>query len=207
MTTGRLLWAFFWYQRWRYSLVGALACVEAALLLAPAYIARAVFDTLSGRPSIPGGIYALSLLLVTLALARMGAGIAKNATGATATFAAKALLRVNLLCRILARPGAQALADSSGEATSRFRDDADLAEITLRTTIETLAQAVYAAAALATMLYTIVISPYSWCFRSLPSSSRHSARARGSRSSVRRVAPPQDRPSAPSARCSMPCWP
>ena len=152
MTTGRLLWAFFWYQRWRYGLVGALACVEAALLLAPAYIARAVFDTLSGRPSIPGGIYALSLLLVTLALARLGAGIAKNVTGATATFAAKALLRVNLLRRILARPGAQALSESSGEAISRFRDDADLAEIALRSTIETLAQAVYAAAALATML-------------------------------------------------------
>ena len=47
------------------------------------------------------------------------------ATNTTFVFTTGALLRKNLLARVLERPGARALPASSGEAVSRFREDID----------------------------------------------------------------------------------
>ena len=46
-------------------------------------------------------------------------------TNTTFVYTCGALLRKNMLARILQRPGARALPSSSGEAVSRFRDDID----------------------------------------------------------------------------------
>jgi len=153
LTPRRLLWLLFRAQPWRYLLLAYLTCQSAALLLAPAYLTRAVFDTLSGKAAPPGGVDGLAVLLVVVAAAQVGTDVAASVAGATAGFAAKAVMRANLLRRILTRPGAQALPDTTGEAVGRFRDDADLAEYLLRQMIDALGQTLYAIVAFITMLH------------------------------------------------------
>lgn len=152
MPLRRFLWRLFQYQCWRYLLLVLLTCQSAALLLAPGYVSRAVFNVLGGKAALPGGVYGLAMLLVALEIARVGSDVMASVTGATAGFTAKALVRVNLLHRILTHPGARALPDSSGDAVSRFRDDADLTEYILRLMIDALGQGLYAIVALITML-------------------------------------------------------
>lgn len=153
MTLRTLLWRLFWYQRGGYLLVAGLTMLGGALLLLPAFISRAFFDALGSRATSPWGIYWLAALLLGLALTRVALDVWASVAGATAGFTAKSLLRTNLLRRILLQPGARALPHSSGEAVSRFRDDADLTETFLSATITTLGQGLYAVAALVTMLH------------------------------------------------------
>jgi ATP-binding cassette subfamily B protein len=67
-------------------------------------------------------------------------------------FTMSALLRRNLLERILERPGARALSESPGEALSRFRDDAEQAEDAISWTLDTIGTALFAIFAIAILL-------------------------------------------------------
>jgi ATP-binding cassette, subfamily B, bacterial len=65
-----------------------------------------------------------------------------------------ALLRRNMLERILERPGARAVPHSPGEALSRFRDDAELAEDAISWTLDSIGEGIFAITAVA-ILFTI----------------------------------------------------
>ena len=67
-----------------------------------------------------GGLLAL---LVAAGVARTTASILGPVSEHLMQLVAAALLRKNLLSRLLEHPGAQALPSSAGEAISRFRDD------------------------------------------------------------------------------------
>ena len=68
------------------------------------------------------------------------------------TFRTGALLRKNMLTRILERPGARAVPQSPGEAISRFRDDVNTsADFTAQLPF-IIGQALFAVVALVTML-------------------------------------------------------
>jgi ATP-binding cassette subfamily B protein len=93
--------------------------------LAPGLIAREFFNSLSGQAQAGLGLWTLVALLIGAALARVGFVMLLPMTNTTFVFTSGALLRRNLLARVLERPGARALPSSPGEAISRFREDID----------------------------------------------------------------------------------
>jgi ATP-binding cassette subfamily B protein len=91
-------------------------------------IMRAFFDTLTGNATAGRiganlGPWVLTLLLVAVAVGRTIVSIADVTIHFTFLPTIGALVRKNLLSRILDRPGARAVPDSPGEAISRFRGD------------------------------------------------------------------------------------
>ncbi|MFN8515171.1 MAG: ABC transporter ATP-binding protein [Chloroflexia bacterium] len=96
--------------------------------LLPGLIARAFFDTLTGRAQHFFGIAGLLGLLVLLAAVRSVLWLIAGFVEIIMRFTMSGIVRRNLLGRILRRPGAQALPLSLGETISRFRDDAYAAE-------------------------------------------------------------------------------
>ncbi len=84
---------------------------------------REFFNKLSGDAAIGFSPEAIAAILVGLAVARAFIILADMYAHNLYTFRTGALLRKNLLSRILERPGARAVPQSPGEAISRFRDD------------------------------------------------------------------------------------
>lgn len=84
---------------------------------------REFFNILSGDASLGLSIEGIAALIVGLAAARAVTIFGDIFSHFMYNFRTGALLRKNLLVRILERPGAQAVPQSPGEAISRFRDD------------------------------------------------------------------------------------
>jgi ATP-binding cassette subfamily B protein len=121
--------------------------------LLPGLIAAAFFDTLTGERDLPGGTDGLVALLALLALGRAALWLLAGWVEIAMRFTMSGLLRVNLLKRVLDRPGAAALPWSVGETLSRFRDDAYAGEDALDWTDETIGAAVVALIALGVLFW------------------------------------------------------
>ncbi|MHB0879153.1 MAG: ATP-binding cassette domain-containing protein [Anaerolineae bacterium] len=114
------------YQPWTAFGVTTLRVVVFAVIgQVSALITRTFFDRLYGNA--PAGLdpYALTALLVAVALARVVVVFLDIMLGTEWSLTMRALLRRNLLARILDLPGALSLPYSTGEAISRFRGDVD----------------------------------------------------------------------------------
>ena len=154
-------WWYYWrlirFVPWIYAINLAAIIGVFLLELAPGLIARQFFDTLSGQATAEIGLWTLMALLVGAAAARVGCTIVLPATNTTFCFTAGALLRKNLLARVLERPGARALPASPGEAISRFREDIDDTLWSLIGFNDLVALTIFAAVGLSIML---AISPF-----------------------------------------------
>ena len=95
------------------------------LEMVPGLLSREFFNNLTGAAPLRFDLTALLVILIVSALGRLVFYAILPITNTTFVFTCGALLRKNLLARILQRPGARALPASSGEAVSRFRDDVD----------------------------------------------------------------------------------
>ncbi|MBM7844627.1 ABC transporter ATP-binding protein [Herpetosiphon giganteus] len=93
--------------------------------LVPGLINRAIFDQLSGAAPAVFGIWTLVALLVTSELSRRLLTQLGTAMDIAVQYNIAGLLRKNMLKRILAQPGAQALYESSSSAINSFRDDVE----------------------------------------------------------------------------------
>jgi ABC-type multidrug transport system fused ATPase/permease subunit len=91
--------------------------------LIPGYVVRAFFDRLSGAAPAGLNLWSLLALLLGAGLARTAATVIGPVIEVVTQLVIAALLRKNLLARILQHPGARSLPASAGEAISRFRDD------------------------------------------------------------------------------------
>ena len=94
-----------------------------SMFAVPGLLGRQFFDALSHTASARLNAEEVIILFIAAGMVNVGAGVLASGTMAAAGQTARALLRHNLLARVLDRPGAQALPYSSGEAISRFRDD------------------------------------------------------------------------------------
>ncbi len=94
-----------------------------SMFTVPGLLGRQFFDALSHKASARLTVEEIVILFVLAGIANVGTGLLGAGTTAAAGYTARALLRRNLLARVLDRPGAQALPYSSGEAISRFRGD------------------------------------------------------------------------------------
>ena len=113
---------------------------------------REFFNTLSGDSGLGFTPEAIAAMVVGMAVARAMVILADMFAHNLYTFRTGALLRKNLLTRILERPGARAVPQSPGEAISRFRDDVNhSSEFTSMIPFIT-GQGLFASVALVTML-------------------------------------------------------
>ncbi len=125
MKTWQFYLRLFRFQPLMYT-INLIGIVGAFLLeMVPGLLTREYFNMLSGAAPARFGLATLIALLFAGALGRMFFYILLPLTNTTFVYTCGALLRKNMLARILQRPGARALPSSSGEAVSRFRDDID----------------------------------------------------------------------------------
>jgi ATP-binding cassette, subfamily B, bacterial len=124
MPTARLLWTLLRLRPGVFTLITLVWIVVFATLLGAGLVVRAVFDAISHDAAAGLSVWTLIALLVAI-----------NAGGATVSyirvylenvlmFSVGTVVRVNLLERVLQRPGALHLPEPTGELVNRFRDDA-----------------------------------------------------------------------------------
>ena len=190
-------WRYFWsiirYSGWVYSSIVVMRVfIFAVTPQLTGLVMREFFNTLSGTGTWGWGPEAFAALVVGLALARAIIILADMFAHNLYTFRSGALLRKNLLTRILERPGARAVPQSAGEAISRFRDDVE------RTTQFTaqlpfiIGQALFAGMALMTMLrinptvtlvayapFVLLIAVGNWAMKNVEKYSQISRKASG----------------------------
>jgi ATP-binding cassette subfamily B protein len=124
--------------------------------LMPGLIASRFFDALAGDRSFPGGTAGLVVVLVLLAVGQAALWLLAGWVELVFRFLGTALLRQNLLQRLLDRPGALALPFGTGAAISRFRDDADVIEDNLDWTDE------LAGSGLVALVATVILLSVDW---------------------------------------------
>jgi ATP-binding cassette, subfamily B, bacterial len=151
-TTLALMWRMILYAPGLYALNLAMWMSIMLLELAPGLIVKAFFDMLTGERAFRFGVWSIVAITVAWAAARVGFMLGGAWTDVRHRFIMKALLRRNLLERILHRPGAQAIPGSPGEAITTFRDDPGTVEETLSHLIDQADALVYVAIALTIML-------------------------------------------------------
>ena len=152
MKTYQFMWRMMRYRPWLYLANGILWTLIHLSPMVPGLIAREFFNSLTGEAQVDVGPWALIVLLLMFGAARLVLIMGGLLTDVSHRFTMSALLRRNLLERILQRPGARAVPDSPGEAISRFRDDADQAEDAISWTLDQIGMAVFAISAIIVML-------------------------------------------------------
>jgi ATP-binding cassette subfamily B protein len=150
-------WRYFWsiirYSGWVYtSIVLMRIFIFAATPQLTGLVMREFFNMLEGVGTWNQPPQVFAALVVALAVARAFIILADMYAHNLYTFRSGALLRKNLLTRILERPGARAVPQSAGEAISRFRDDVDRATQFTAQLPFMVGQALFAGMALTTML-------------------------------------------------------
>jgi ATP-binding cassette subfamily B protein len=150
-------WRYFWsiirYSGWVYtSIVLMRIFIFAATPQLTGLVMREFFNMLEGVGTWNQPPLVFAALVVALAIARAIIILADMYAHNLYTFRSGALLRKNLLTRILERPGARAVPQSAGEAISRFRDDVDRATQFTAQLPFMVGQALFAGMALTTML-------------------------------------------------------
>jgi ATP-binding cassette, subfamily B, bacterial len=151
--TWRYLLAMVRYRPRRYLLHATLWGTMNLLSLVPGLIARAFFDTLTGKAHVPVGAMGLVVLLVVIAAGQAVLWLVAGRVEIIMRFTMSGLVRRNLLRHLLARPGAAALPYSIGETISRFRDDAYQAEDSVDWSDEIVVQGLFAVAAFLVLLH------------------------------------------------------
>ena len=125
MKIWRLLMRVASYRPGLYLLDALLALLTWSIFLLPGILTQQIFDALSGYSPLGLSIWELLALLLVTQATRMLLSVVHIQVNVTFTQTAAALLRRNLLSRILSHPGARAVSGSTGEAVTRFREDVD----------------------------------------------------------------------------------
>lgn len=152
MNIYQFMWRMIRYRPWLYLADCILWACFHLFPLIPGLIAQAFFNALAKNSHLNFGTWSLIVLLIVTALARCLLMFGGALADIPHRFTMSALLRRNLFERILERPGARAVPGSPGEAISRFRDDAELAEDAISWTIDAFGTALFAICAVAILL-------------------------------------------------------
>jgi ATP-binding cassette subfamily B protein len=124
VSTWKHLWKLATYAPGLYAILGLTRLLIFGVVpQATGLITRAFYNRLTGDAPVALDPWTLSALIVAVALVRTGLSFGDIVSRFNFQFIASALLRKNLLSRILDRPGARAVPGSPGEAISRFRGD------------------------------------------------------------------------------------
>lgn len=152
LKTYQLMWRMILYAPGVYFLNLVMWMSIMMLELVPGLIVKAFFDMLTGERTPRYGVWSIVAIVLGLALVRGAFMLGGALTDLRQGFIMKALLRRNLLERILNCPGAQALPASPGEAISTFRDDPRVVENVLSWLIDQVDTIVYVVVAMAVLM-------------------------------------------------------
>ncbi|PZE22104.1 ABC transporter ATP-binding protein [Paenibacillus xerothermodurans] len=131
--------------------------------IAPGWITKQFFDSLSGHAAYGFDVWLLIALLLAATLARAMMIIFGFMTDVHSRFRIGSLLRRNMLSHILKEPGAKAIPCSPGEAISNFRDDVEQIEETFSWSVDALGMTMFASVAFY-ILYDIHAAMTMWVF-------------------------------------------
>jgi ATP-binding cassette, subfamily B, bacterial len=158
------LWRLVRFRPWLWGLNLVAITALIVVAMAPGLISQAFFDRLPGRlqgsASVPAAtwlglpewLWWLCLFTVLSTGGRIICAFGCQLTNGPFMFEGAALLQTNLLARVLQLPGARSLPASSGEAISRFREDADETPGFMMGFNDMIGAAAFAVIALAIML-------------------------------------------------------
>jgi ABC-type multidrug transport system fused ATPase/permease subunit len=155
-----LLWQLIRYAQPLYWTDTLLWLFIAGLPIVPGILIREFFNTLTNDSAFELSAWVWVVLLLATGVARIAAIVTGRITKTQHRFTMSALVRRNLLARMLDRPGAEPLTVSrtsdrtvsSGEVISFFRDDASQIEDNVVSTNEILGEGVFAAVSLLVLL-------------------------------------------------------
>lgn len=121
-------WRYYWeiirYSSWLYlALILMRVLIFGISFQVGGLLLREFFNSLTGEAAAGLTAETIAVLVVVVALARALVIFGDIYAHFLYNFRTSALLRKNMLARILDRPGARAVPQSPGEAISRFRDD------------------------------------------------------------------------------------
>ena len=126
MSVWRSLLHIFWALKW--PLLGELLMVVFWMVVlenAVGLIQREIFDQLTGEASVALGIWELCAIMVAIGALVFTMFVGGVVLNDYTLFAASAMLKRNAFSHLMDLPGDRSLPSSTGEAVSRFRDDAD----------------------------------------------------------------------------------
>jgi ATP-binding cassette subfamily B protein len=129
-----------------------LQVVRSGILVVPGLIVREIFNRLSGDAPLTSGLWLLIVLLVAVALVRVGGLLVCVAYDGICEAHGQALLTRSGLRALLGRPGASALRIPAGDAVNRLVSDTANAATMVGYTFMVSGAAVQALAALGIML-------------------------------------------------------
>ncbi|WP_282941326.1 ABC transporter ATP-binding protein [Paenibacillus sp. RC67] len=144
MSTFTFLWRLMRYRPILYTINAIAWSLIYLAPIAPGWITKQFFDTLSGGSVYGFSIGMLIVLLIASALAKGVLILFGFVTDVQFRFRIGALLRRNMLMRILKEPGAKAIPCSPGEAISSFRDDVDQIEETVSWSVDAFGMTCFA---------------------------------------------------------------
>ncbi|RAV11772.1 ABC transporter ATP-binding protein [Paenibacillus contaminans] len=144
MSTVTFFWRLFRYRPVLY-LCNALAWALITLApIAPGWITKQFFDTLTGNTAYDLSVTAIIALLIAAAVGRSILIIIGFVTDVQFRFRIGGILRHNMLKHVLKRPGARAIPYSPGEAISSFRDDVEQVEEATSWSVDAMGMIVFA---------------------------------------------------------------
>jgi len=154
--TWRLIWRIIAFRPGLFVLTLLFSTLTFGLPIATGLVLQAFFDALTapgGYPASSGlGVAAVLALFVAVQVADAVAGTGLSFCWGSMLFTGTALVRRNLLRAVLDRYGRHRLGGSSGEALSRFRDDADTVVDSIDAWIDLFGRTIFGVLALWIML-------------------------------------------------------
>lgn len=120
--------------------------------LGAGYVAKLFFDSLTDASPAGLTLWGIIALVVAVGIARILTVLVGALVDIRHRYTMGALMRRNLLASIFARPGAQTLSRSTGEALNTFRDDVLVIEDTISWIVDEIGFVVYAAIALSILI-------------------------------------------------------
>ena len=127
MSVWRYLLRIFWALKW--PLLSELLMIVFWMVVlenAIGLIQREIFDQLTGEASVSLGIWELCAVLVAIGVLSFTIFIGGVVLHDYSHFNVAAMLQRNAFSHLIALPGHRSLPGSTGEAVSRFRDDAEV---------------------------------------------------------------------------------
>ncbi len=152
MKTYEVIWNAIRVQPWNwfFNLVGITVLYLSFQI--PALVLREFFNLITGDAKVDFDFWTLVAFMAASALVRIGGELGIVLTNVPMMYNIAAWLQKNMFNRILHRPGAAALPNSSGEAISRFRGDPEQVYIFPLWINDVIGSVVYSIIALVIML-------------------------------------------------------
>ncbi len=138
-------------QKWRWALNVVIWVAIYVLPIIPGLITQAFFNRVSGAETGGLGVPVLVGLIAAYGFGRIAVMFWGMWVDIHFRFRVQTLLRHNLLTRIYERPGAQSLAETPGEAMTRFREDVEETDETVSWTVDLVGIAFFLPIALGIM--------------------------------------------------------